>query len=209
MSVHPPTLGLVLAGGLSRRLGGGDKALVEIGGKPILLRAAERLAPQCEALVLNANGDPARFAGYQLPIVSDALDGFLGPLAGILAGLEWAAINKPDLQWVATLPADGPFPPRDFVTRLHAERMAKDAEIACAASGGRTHPVSALWPLSIAPLLRRALIEDGERKVAHFMTRYRVAVVAWPTEPLDPFFNVNAPEDVAEAQRLASAFPDA
>lgn len=209
MSETPKTLGLILAGGLARRMGGGDKALIEIGGKTILAHVADRLGRQCDSLLLNANGDPERFAAYRMPIVADSVPGFAGPLAGILAGLEWAADNRPEIAWIVSLAADGPFPPRDLVARLHDERLAQGADVACAASGGWTHPVIGLWPISIAGALRSALVDEDERKIDRFTARYRVAVATWPAEPVDPFFNANTPEDVAEAQRLALAHPDA
>jgi molybdopterin-guanine dinucleotide biosynthesis protein A len=198
------TLGLILAGGLARRMGGGDKALIKIAGKTILAHVVERLGPQCEGLLLNANGDPARFADYGLPVVADSVPGFKGPLAGVLAGLEWAAAHRPDLSWIVSLAADGPFPPRDLVARLHGERVAQNADLACAASGGWTHPVIGLWPTSIAPALRKALVEEDERKIDRFTARWRVATVTWETTPVDPFFNANTPEDLALAERLAA-----
>ena len=209
MSEHPPTLGLILAGGLARRMGGGDKALIAIGGKPILAHVIERLGPQCDGLLLNANGDPARFAGYGLPVVANSVPGFAGPLAGILAGLEWAAVNRSELGWVVSIAADGPFPPRDLFARLHAEREAQGADLACAASGGWTHPVIGLWPVSIAVALRKALVDEDERKIDRFTARYRVATAEWATQPIDPFFNANTPEEVAAAEALHAAHPHA
>jgi molybdopterin-guanine dinucleotide biosynthesis protein A len=204
-----PTLGLILAGGLARRMGGGDKALISIGGKTILAHVIARLAPQCDGLLLNANGDPARFADYALPVVADSVPGFAGPLAGILAGLEWTATSRPEIAWVVSIAADGPFLPRDLVARLHAQRETQTADLACAASGGRMHPVIGLWPVAIAPALRRALVEQDERKIDRFTGRFSVATAAWETAPIDPFFNANTPDDVAEAERLAAAHPRA
>ena len=205
----PATLGLILAGGLARRMGGGDKALIEIGGKAILSHVIERLGPQCDGLLLNANGDAARFASYGLPVVADSVPDFAGPLAGILAGLEWAAQNRPDLDWIVSLAADGPFPPRDLVARLHADRIAHKAELVCAASGGFTHPVVGLWPVSIAAALRHALVVEDERKIDRFTARFPIVATEWKTEPFDPFFNTNAPDDVAAAERIAAANPGA
>ena len=198
----PPTLGLVLAGGLARRMGGGDKPLREIGGRTILDRVLERFAPQCAALVLNANGDPARFAGTGLPVVPDDVPGFAGPLAGILAGLDWAAEHRPDLAWAASVAADTPFIPGDLVGRLHAAREAAGTPLACAASGGWTHPVNGLWPVALRADLRRALVEEGERKIDRWTARHGIAAAEWGTAPVDPFFNANGPEDLAEAERL-------
>ena len=205
----PPTLGVLLAGGLARRMGGGDKPLRRIGGATILDRAIARLAPQCEALVLNANGDPARFAKTGLPVVADSVEGFAGPLAGVLAGLDWAAANRPDIAYVVTLAADTPFVPRDFVSRLHAARAAAGTPLACAESDGRTHPTNALWRVDLREDLRHALVVEDMRKIDRWTARHGVALAAWPTVPLDPFFNANTPEDVAEAERLLAEHGEA
>jgi molybdenum cofactor guanylyltransferase len=205
---NPPTLGAILAGGLARRLGGGDKPLRMVGGRTVLDRLIDRLAPQVTRLVLNANDDPGRFHGLGLPIVADTLPDHPGPLAGVLAALEWTALSDPAIEWVVTVPGDAPFVPRDLVRRLHAERQRDNAIFACAASQGRTHPVAALWPVSVRDALRRAVAEDGIRKVDAFTQRHRCSVVAWPAEPVDPFFNVNTPEDLTEADRLVAIHPD-
>jgi len=197
-----PTVGTILAGGLARRMGGGDKALRNLGGQPILARLVARLGPQVARLVLNANEDPARFAEFGLPVVGDGLPDRPGPLAGVLAGLDWAAQTAPEVRWVVTAPGDAPFLPEDFVTRLHAGR--EGATLACAASGGRTHPVAALWPVELRHDLRRALVEEGLRKVGAYVERHSPALVEWPVGDVDPFFNVNTPEDLADAERLLS-----
>jgi molybdopterin-guanine dinucleotide biosynthesis protein A len=200
-----PTLGLILAGGLARRMGGGDKALIRIGGTTILERALERLGPQCVRLIINANGDPARFAQTGLPVVPDSVAEFPGPLAGILAGLDWAAEHTPDVEWMASVPGDCPFLPRDLVARLHQVRAAADLPLACARSGEWRHPVVGLWPVALRHDLRSALVEDGLRKIEVWTARHGVAVAEWPAEPVDPFFNVNTPEDVTQATRIAAA----
>lgn len=202
----PPTLGLVLAGGLARRMGGGDKPLIDIGGAPILDRVLARLAPDCAQVILNANGDPGRFASYRLPVVADDVPGFAGPLAGILAGLDWAAQNRPDLAWLASAPADCPFLPRDLVPRLHAARLTQGTPLACARSGTQRHPVVGLWPVALRGDLRHALVNEGLRKIEAWTARHGVALAEWPAEPIDPFFNVNTPDDVAEAQRLVARY---
>jgi molybdopterin-guanine dinucleotide biosynthesis protein A len=201
----PPTLGLLLAGGLARRMGGGDKPLRTIAGRTILAHVIERLAPQCESLLVNANGDPERFAGYGLPVVADSIPDFAGPLAGILAGLDWMAANRPELGWLVSVAADTPFIPEDLVARLHEAREAQNVPLACAASGGWTHPVIGLWPVSLREDLRRALTLEQERKIDRWTARYGVAAVEWPMEPVDPFFNANSPEDLGEAERLYAA----
>lgn len=200
----PPTFGLVLAGGLARRMGGGDKALIQVGGRTILERVLARLAPHCTGIVLNANGDPARFAPFGLPVAPDDVEGFAGPLAGILAGLDWAAKHARNVEWLASVPGDCPFLPHDLVPRLHAARSAAGTPLACAQSGGWRHPVVGLWPVALRDDLRHALVADGLRKIEAWAARHGVALAEWPAEPIDPFFNVNTPEDVAEATRLAA-----
>lgn len=202
----PPTVGAVLAGGLARRLGGGDKALRLVGGRTVLARLIERMTPQVTRLILNANDDPARFEAVGLPIVADSLPGHPGPLAGVLAALEWAASSEPATEWVVTVPGDAPFLPRDLVARLHAERSRGKATFACAASNGWTHPVVGLWPVSVREELRRAVAVEGVRKIDAFTGRHPSTAVEWPATPMDPFLNVNTPEDLAEADRLATAY---
>jgi len=196
--------GVVLAGGLARRLGGGDKPLREIGGQTILARVIARIKPQCECLLLSAHGDPLRFAPFGLPVIADAVKHHPGPLAGILAGLDWAAAHRPHAQWLLSAPGDCPFLPRDLVVRLRQAMSAQNAELAVAASQGRPHPVIGLWKVGLRDALRQALVDEGLRKVEAWSKRYRIATVAWPTEPLDPFFNANTLEDLAEAERLAA-----
>lgn len=196
-------VGCILAGGLARRMGGRDKALIELAGKPVLAHVIERFAPQVPALCLNANGDPARFASYALPVVADTVEGFAGPLAGVLAGLEWARENAPEARWLATAATDTPFFPEDFVERLLAGIRAGGADMACAVSGGRHHPVFGLWPVALADELRKALVEEDIRKVDVWTARYKHVGVEFAVDPFDPFFNVNRPEDVERAERLA------
>lgn len=200
----PKTIGVLLAGGLARRMGGGDKPLLTIGGSTILDRAVAALRPQCEALVLNANGDPARFA-ETLPVVADNVPDFPGPLAGILAALDWAAANRPDVDWVASAAGDSPFLPPDFVARLHEAREESGMPLAQAQSDGQTYPVNGLWKVSLRADLRRALVEEGVRKVDAWTARHGVVSVIWPTDPVDPFFNANTPEELAEAEKLIAA----
>ena len=205
----PPTLGLVLAGGLARRMGGGDKALLTIGGATILDRVLDRLRPQAARIVLNANGDATRFAATGLPVVPDNVPGFAGPLAGILAGLDWAAANAPGVAWVISVPGDCPFLPRDLVPRLHHARLAADTPLACAKSGDWRHPVVGIWPTELRQDLRHALVEEDLRKIEVWTARHGVALAEWPADPVDPFFNVNTPEDAAAAERTAAQHADA
>jgi molybdopterin-guanine dinucleotide biosynthesis protein A len=200
-------IGLVLAGGQARRMGGGDKARIRIGGVTILERVLARLKPQCARIVLNANDDRARFADTGLPVVPDSVAGFVGPLAGILAGLDWAAANAPDITEIASAPGDCPFLPIDFVTRLQAARQAEGQPLACARSGEWRHPVVGLWPVALREDLRHALVNEGLHKIETWTARHGVAIADWPTQPVDPFFNVNTPEDVVEAERVAAQNP--
>ncbi len=206
-----PTLGVILAGGLARRMGGGDKALRLVGGQTVMARLILRMSPQVTRLIVNANADNTspntgrgRFAALGLPVVADSLPDHPGPLAGVLAGLDWAAANAPGTAWIVTVPGDAPFLPQDLVARLHQVREAAGVPFACAASGGWTHPVIALWPLALREELRRAVAEEGLRKIDAFTARHGAAAAEWPANPVDPFFNVNTPEDLAEADRLAA-----
>lgn len=199
--VRPPAV--ILAGGLARRMGGGDKPLRSIAGRPLLAHVIERLQPQCGALALNANGDPSRFGRFALPVIADTVHGFPGPLAGVLAAMDWAATAQPDAHHVLTVPGDCPFLPHDLVVRLDRARRAESAEIVVAASGGHLHPVIALWPVELHEALRTAVIDEDIRKVERFTARYPRAMVEWPVTPYDPFFNANTPEDVTEAERIA------
>jgi len=204
MTTSPPVIGLVLAGGQSRRMGGGDKPLRLLAGRPLLAHIVERVAPQVRRLVLNANGDPARFGDTGLPVVADDVPDFAGPLAGILAGLDWAATHAPDIGFIASVPGDCPFLPRDLVARLHAARRGGGVPLACARSGEWRHPVVGVWPVALRADLRQALTKDELRKIELWTARHGVALADWPAEPVDPFFNVNTPEDVAAAERIAA-----
>jgi molybdopterin-guanine dinucleotide biosynthesis protein A len=194
---------VLLAGGLARRMGGGDKPMRIIRGRTILERVIARLKGQCDGLILNANGDPTRFAAFGLPVIADGVADFPGPLAGILAGLDWAAANRPELKWMLSAAADCPFLPRDLVARLSSAREAQGAELAVAASDGQTHPVIGLWSVQLREKLRHALVVEDIHKIDRWTARYPLATVTWPTTPLDPFFNANTVEDIAEAERLA------
>ncbi|WP_158818474.1 molybdenum cofactor guanylyltransferase MobA [Methylocapsa sp. S129] len=208
MNDRPVTLGVILAGGLARRMGGGDKPMRRIGASTILERVAARLAPQCDGLILNAHGDPTRFESLSLPVVADNVEGFAGPLAGVLAALDWAAAHRPDIAWVVSAAGDCPFLPRDLVARLHDARTGADAQLAVVASGGRAHPVIGLWSVDLREDLRHALVVEDCRKVERWMARYRLATATWANTSRDPFFNVNTIADLAEAERLAKLDDD-
>lgn len=197
--------GVLLAGGLSRRMGGGDKSLRTLGGRSILERIVATVRPQVGPLVLNANGDPARFAAFGLPVAADVVEGFAGPLAGVLTGMEWARNNAPDCRWVASFATDAPFIPADLVARLMTAVEREGADLACARSDGQDHPVFGLWRVDLAGDLRRAMVEEEMRKVDAWTARYRLAVADFATDPVDPFFNTNRPDDLAEAERLMAA----
>ena len=194
--------GVLLAGGLARRMGGGDKCLRPLAGETLLARVIARAAPQVVPLILNANGDPARFAPYGLPVVADVVEGHAGPLAGILTALDWAAEHAPHHPLVASFATDAPFLPRDLVATMVEARDLAGADLACAASGGRAHPVFGLWPVELRADLRDALVEQGERKIDRWTASHRLVEVAFPCDPVDPFFNANREDDLAEAERL-------
>lgn len=200
------TLAVVLAGGLARRMGGGDKPLRLLAGRPLLEYVLARVTPQVAACVLNANGDPARFAAYGLPVVPDGVPGHPGPLAGVLAALDWAAERRPDLPWVLSVPGDCPFLPADLAAKLHAAREREGVPLACARSDGQTHPPVGLWPVALRGALRESLLA-GERKIDRWTAPHGIAHADWPARPFDPFFNANSPEDLAEAERLLAAGP--
>ena len=196
-------IGVILAGGLARRMGGdadapGDKALIELGGETLLSRAITRLNPQVDTLVLNANGDPARF-GSDVPVIKDLDDSRSGPLAGVLAGLDYAARNN--ASHIVTVAVDTPFFPTDLVARLREVAQDQSVPLACAKTGDRTHPVFGLWPVSLADDLRAAM-GDGMRKVDRWTGKHGCAEAVFDAAPFDPFFNVNTPEDLTEAERL-------
>lgn len=204
MTVSIP--GVILAGGQARRMGGGDKPLQPLGSRPLLAHVIDRLAPQVPALAISANGNPARFAAFGLPVLADSVADFPGPLAGILAGMEWARWLDPAIRDIVTVPGDAPFLPQDLVARLVAARDAAGADIACAASAGQVHPVAALWPVRLHDALHQAL-DEGLRKVTDFTARHRLALAEFAADPVDPFLNVNTPDDLAAAERRLAAVP--
>ncbi|MCK0197781.1 molybdenum cofactor guanylyltransferase MobA [Ancylobacter sp. 6x-1] len=202
----PKIAGLILAGGLSRRMGGGDKGLLSLGGVTILERIQRRLAGQVETLLLNANGDAARF-GAGMAVVVDTLPGHPGPLAGLLAGLDHLARYRPDIEWLLSVPCDAPFLPADLASRLEA--ALGEGQAACAMSGERFHPVIGLWNVSLSSMLRELLEENDERRAGRFAAEAGAERVAWAVQPYDPFLNVNTPDDIAAAEAILARYPSA
>jgi molybdopterin-guanine dinucleotide biosynthesis protein A len=201
--------GVVLAGGLSRRMGGGDKGLRELGGKPLMAHTIERLSAQASPVAINANGDLSRFAVFGLPVIPDLTADHPGPLAGVLAGMRWAETAAPHARFIATAACDTPFFPEDMAERFLAAAGRADSAIALASSAGRTHPVFALWSLSLADDLQDALA-SGARKVSDWIDRHQHFIVEFPPVNLsgalaDPFFNVNTPDDLAQAATFLAA----
>ncbi len=191
---------VVLAGGLATRMGGGDKGLRQLAGRPLLDHILDRMRGQTAAVVLNANGDPARFAAFGLPVVADTVAGNAGPLAGIAAGMQWARDHG--YSWALTVPSDAPFLPPDLLLRLWQTREAEGMPLACASSGGWFHPVVGLWTVSLLDDLMKALRDEGLRKIRVWSERHGVAIADWPVEPVDPFFNACRPEDLHKAERV-------
>lgn len=190
----PDVVGLVLAGGGASRLGGGDKPLLDVGGRSILHRLLQILSDETTAVAISANGDPARFASFRLPILPDGPFAGQGPLAGVLAGLDWAI--SLGARTLLTSPGDIPFLPPDLSRSLAPAP-------ACAASNGRDHYLVALWPISVRDTLHYLLAGDGPRSVGRFATSIGMRSVAFPHLPNDPFLNVNTPQDLARARAMA------
>lgn len=197
-------VGVILAGGQSRRMDGREKALLPLGGRSMIDRVIERMAPQVRALAINANGDAGRFAPFGLPVLADPLPGHQGPLAGVLVGLDWAAEQQAD--WLVTVPGDTPFPPRDLVAGL-LEHVRTDTEVVFAESDGRIHPVIALWSSGCGARLRDAVLAENVRRVGLARTLFESASASWPADPVDPFLNLNTPDDLAEAERILLRYP--
>jgi molybdenum cofactor guanylyltransferase len=195
--IRPP--GFILAGGRSNRMGGGDKGLFLLDGQPLLAHVIACIAPQTSAMAINGNGNAGRFRHLGLPVVPDTIAGFLGPLAGILAGLTWANEFQPGASHILTVPCDTPFLPRDLVKWLSQDLARTGAEIAIARDAGTIHPVIGLWPLALAGRLADALSQDGIRSVHHWLQSCRICQTAFSTEH---FRNINTPADLAAAQDI-------
>ncbi len=197
-----PVLGLILAGGLGCRMGGASKATLDLGGVRLINRAIFAAQTQCQAVAINLHDKTpeaqAPFIPLGLPLLADALPGHAGPLAGVLAGLDYA--EEKGFDGPLSLPCDCPFLPDDLAARLYEAAQKSASGLACAASGGRTHHVVALWPTHLREKLRRALVDEDLRKVGQFQQRIGCAQVEWLFRARDPFFNVNTPEDLLQAQ---------
>jgi len=205
MSVSDPVVGVLLAGGRSSRMGGGDKCLRMLGGRPILARIIERLKPQVADMVVNANGEPSRFAAFGAPVVADSIAGFAGPLAGVHAGLEWVKANRPGIRFAVTVAADTPFFPNDLVQRFLAA-LKGEPTLVVARSGEGVHPVIGLWPVALAAALEGSL-RQGMRKAGAWTEGHSAIEVPFPPVEvggrlIDPFFNINEPGQLAAADAL-------
>jgi len=187
---------VILAGGLARRMGGGDKSMLELGGKPILSYVIELAQNQVDTVLLNANGNAERFAEFGLPVQADIVPDFAGPLAGVVSAMAWVKQNSPNATHIITMAADTPFFPNDYVARMLELMELKQQRLACASYQGRTQPVFGLWPVDLFDDLYKALVEDDVRKVDRFTEPYGVADVAFDELADNPFFNVNKPEDL-------------
>jgi len=192
--------GIVLAGGRGRRLGQGEKCLCRLGGRSLLEHAVGRAAPQTATLLLSFNGDARSLPACGLPVIPDSVPDFAGPLAGVLAGLEYLRAHQPGVRWLACFACDCPWFPRDLVQRLWRRAAHDECEVAVARSAGRLHPVFALWSCDLAATLRDALVRRDMRGAGEFLRARRHVAVDWAATPFDPFFNINTPEDLALAE---------
>ena len=200
---NSPAIGVLLAGGQSRRMGGGDKCLLQIAGRSMLDWSLERARPQVRDLLLNANGDPSRFTiPPDMCVWADSVPGYAGPLAGLLAGMDWARQQHPQAQWLASFAADTPFFPTDLVERLAAALQHSGAQMACASSGGSAHPVFGLWPIQMAEDLRAALVTEGIRRVQDWIERQSMVTVDWSDRPFAPFTNINTKEELLNINNM-------
>jgi molybdopterin-guanine dinucleotide biosynthesis protein A len=204
MNLSEGVVGILLAGGKSSRMGGGDKCLLPMAGRPLLAYVIERLRPQVSDIVINANGDLSRFSAFGLPLIPDRLGDQAGPLAGVHAGIEWALANRPASRFVITAATDTPFFPADLVSRFCSAIKDDVPRLLVARSAGGTHQIFGLWPISLAPKLEESL-NRGMRKVGDWVRRQQAEEVSFPpTEidgrKIDPFFNINRPDDLAEAE---------
>tara|TARA_B100001123_G_C15045653_1_gene921381 strand:- start:165 stop:785 length:621 start_codon:yes stop_codon:yes gene_type:complete len=198
--------GCILVGGQSLRMGGGIKSLKQINNESILERVINRSKTQVKYLSINSNSDEKKLIKFLLPIFSDVIKGFLGPLAGIHAALNWAKKNNPQHEWVATFAGDTPFFPNDIVKRLYEEAIKKNKKIIIPKSGGRNHPVFGLWHISLEDDLAISLKKNNARKIDHWAKKYFFGTVDFKYKNYDPFFNINTPEDLIKAEEIENQF---
>ena len=195
-------IGIILAGGRSRRFGGGHKFLKKLSNKLLIEHVIDRLRPQTDKLIINSNSDPTLFSAQDLTVVPDSIGGYQGPLAGILTGMEWVVKNQPTCEWIVTCPSDAPFIPLDFVGEMQLCAQNEKSEIVCVSSGERAHPVCGLWHVSLATDLRKALINEGVRKIDSWTANYRLSIIEFSNLPYDPFFNINRLSDMETAEKI-------
>lgn len=201
-------MAVILAGGEARRLGGQDKARVLLNEKPLIRHVMDALSPQAAQITVSCHDAPERFADLDVPVISDEFSERIGPIGGILSAMDWASTHAPDTEFILTVPTDTPFLPRDLVRRLKFARDMADLNMACACSGDQIHPVIALWPVAVRHVLRRSLERSPERNVRNWTRRIGCAYAIWLSDEADPFFNINTPEDLIEAQNRIAVETD-
>jgi molybdopterin-guanine dinucleotide biosynthesis protein A len=204
MKASDMVVGIILAGGLARRMGGGDKCLLPLAGKTLLKRTIERAQPQVQQLLLNANGNSLRFARTRLPVVADANPNNLGPLAGIQAGFTWMQVNTPHHEWLMSFASDSPFFPTDVVEKLLAAAVQSNKTVAVATSKSRVHPVFSLWHTSVSSKISAQLITGEAPRLQDWMKAQEALEVEFPADAYDPFFNINTPQDLYAAEPMAA-----
>lgn len=204
MSISESVVGVILAGGLARRMGGGDKCLLPLAGKTLLQRTIDRAQPQVSSLLLNANGNSLRFARTRLPVVPDLYPNNLGPLAGIHAGLRWMQTDNPDAEWLASFASDTPFFPTDLVARLFDAASSQHAQLSVATSKERTHPIFALWHASLIGKIEQQLQTGDIPRLQDWIKQQKVVEVDFTADAYDPFFNINIPQDLYAAEPLVA-----
>ena len=195
-------IGVILAGGQSRRFGGGDKFLKKLNGNLIIDHVINRLQSQTDELIINSNSSANLFREQGLAVVPDTIKGFAGPLAGILTGMEWVLQNRSNCEWIATFPSDAPFIPLNCVKEMQTCAKAEKSDIVCTSSGQRTHPVCGLWNVKLAPILRKGMINEGIRKIDLWTSRHQLSIIKFPDHPYDPFFNINRRDDLEQAEKI-------
>lgn len=203
MTNKAPVVGLILAGGLAKRMGGGDKCLLPLAGRTLLQRTIERAQPQVEELLLNANGNSLRFARSRLPVIPDEFANNPGPLSGVHAGLKWMSHDNPDAEWLVSIASDTPFFPRDLVEKLLAAALAHKAQLAIAKSNSGLQPIFTLWHVSILKNIEAQLASNQIPKLQDWVCAQKHVIVEFPQAGYDPFLNINTPQDLYLAEEQA------